>query len=114
MTTDLVLFLGGRLSLFYIFGEIFPSTAKFIQVDIAPDEIGRNRTIDLGIVSDIKAFLTEINGILDEQKIGATPEEAISALGRNRPRSPMKDGKEAGQIHVGMRNPAHASHATGQ
>ncbi len=62
MTTDLVLFLGGRLSLFYIFGEIFPPTAKFIQVDIAPDEIGRNRTIDLGIVSDIKSFLTEING----------------------------------------------------
>lgn len=70
MTTDLVLFLGGRLSLFYIFGDIFPSTAKFIQVDIAPDEIGRNRTIDLGIVSDVKAFLKEINGILDEQKIG--------------------------------------------
>jgi acetolactate synthase I/II/III large subunit len=70
MTTDLVLFLGGRLSLFYIFGEIFPATAKFIQVDIAPDEIGRNRTIDLGIVSDIKSFLKEINSDIDEQKIG--------------------------------------------
>lgn len=72
MTTDLVLFLGGRLSLFYIFGEIFPATAKFIQVDIAPDEIGRNRTIDLGIVSDIKSFLKEINSDIDEQKIGDT------------------------------------------
>jgi acetolactate synthase-1/2/3 large subunit len=70
MTTDLVLFLGGRLSLFYIFGEIFPPTAKFIQVDIAPDEIGRNRTIDLPIVSDIKAFLKELNAVIDEQKIG--------------------------------------------
>jgi acetolactate synthase-1/2/3 large subunit len=72
MTTDLVLFLGGRLSLFYIFGEIFPSTAKFIQVDIAPDEIGRNRTIDLGITSDIKSFLKELNSDLDEQKIADT------------------------------------------
>jgi len=72
MTTDLVLFLGGRLSLFYIFGEIFPPAAKFIQVDIAPEEIGRNRTIDLGIVSDIKSFLKEINSDLDEQKIGDT------------------------------------------
>jgi len=72
MTTDLVLFLGGRLSLFYIFGEIFPPNAKFIQVDIAADEIGRNRTVDLGIVSDTKAFLKELNGILDEQKIGGT------------------------------------------
>ncbi|MRR16698.1 MAG: thiamine pyrophosphate-binding protein [Deltaproteobacteria bacterium] len=72
MTTDLVLFLGGRLSLFYIFGDIFPPQAKFIQVDIAPDEIGRNRTIDLGIVSDIKSFLKELNSDLDEQKIGDT------------------------------------------
>ena len=72
MTTDLVLFLGGRLSLFYIFGEIFPAAAKFIQVDIAPDEIGRNRTIDLGIVSDIKSFLKELNSDLDDQKIGDT------------------------------------------
>ena len=70
MTTDLVLFLGGRLSLFYIFGEIFPSNATFIQVDIAADEIGRNRKVDLGIVSDLKAFLAEINGVLDERKIG--------------------------------------------
>jgi acetolactate synthase-1/2/3 large subunit len=72
MTTDLVLFLGGRLSLFYIFGDIFPPNAKFIQVDIAADEIGRNRTIDLGIVSDTKAFLQELNAVLDEQKIGDT------------------------------------------
>jgi acetolactate synthase-1/2/3 large subunit len=72
MTTDLVLFLGGRLSLFYIFGEIFPPNAKFIQVDIAADEIGRNRTVDLGIVSDSRAFLMELNGILDEKAIGDT------------------------------------------
>ena len=78
MTTDLVLFLGGRLSLFYIFGEIFPSTAKFVQVDITADEIGRNRTIDLGIVSDIKAFLKELNTVLDEQKIGDTLKKQYS------------------------------------
>jgi len=72
MTTDLVLFLGGRLSLFYIFGEIFPPNAKFIQVDIAPDEIGRNRTVDLGIVSDTRAFLRELNGMLDAEGIAET------------------------------------------
>ena len=72
MTTDLVLFVGGRLSLFYIFGEIFPPNAKFVQVDIAPDEIGRNRTVDLGIVSDARAFLKELNGMLDAEGIGET------------------------------------------
>jgi acetolactate synthase-1/2/3 large subunit len=74
-STDLVLFLGDSLSLFYIFGEIFPASAKFVQVDILPDEIGRNRTVDLGIVSDIKSFLAELNGILEEKAIGATLRE---------------------------------------
>ncbi len=72
LSTDLVLFLGDSLSLFYIFGEIFPASAKFVQVDILPDEIGRNRTVDLGIVSDIKSFLAELNGILEEKAIAAT------------------------------------------
>ncbi|HPD57484.1 MAG TPA: thiamine pyrophosphate-binding protein [Smithellaceae bacterium] len=70
MSSDLILFIGGRLSLFYIFGEIFPPQAKLIQVDIAPNEIGRNRSIDLGIVSDAKAFLSELNGILDDKGLG--------------------------------------------
>jgi acetolactate synthase-1/2/3 large subunit len=71
LSTDLVLFLGDSLSLFYIFGEIFPASAKFVQVDILPDEIGRNRTIDLGIVSDIKSFLMELNGNLEAKAVGA-------------------------------------------
>ncbi len=72
MSADCVLFLGGRLSLFYIFGEIFQPAARFIQVDILPDEIGRNRSVDLGIVSDLKAFLAELNSIVDGRGIGAT------------------------------------------
>lgn len=72
LSTDLVLFLGDSLSLFYIFGEIFPSSAPFIQVDILADEIGRNRTVDLGIVSDIKSFLAELNGVLEEKAVGTT------------------------------------------
>lgn len=75
LSTDLILFLGDSLSLFYIFGEIFPASAKFIQVDILPDEIGRNRTVDLGIVSDIKSFLAELNGILAEKAVGDTLRE---------------------------------------
>ncbi|MCG8337830.1 MAG: thiamine pyrophosphate-binding protein [Proteobacteria bacterium] len=63
---DLVLFLGSRLSLLYIFGDIFNKEAKFVQVDIHPDEIGRNRNIDLGIISDIKGLLKVCNRRLDE------------------------------------------------
>jgi acetolactate synthase I/II/III large subunit len=93
MSADLVLFLGGRLSLFYIFGEIFRSDAKFIQVDIAPEEIGRNRTIDLGVVSDVKALLAELNGLLDEKAIGATLQKQYRPWVET-VRQAEKDGKE--------------------
>ncbi|HOT43444.1 MAG TPA: thiamine pyrophosphate-binding protein [Spirochaetota bacterium] len=68
---DLVLFLGSRLTLFFIFGNIFNANAKFIQVDIEAEEIGRNRSVDLGVVSDIKAMVAELARIVDERKIGA-------------------------------------------
>lgn len=113
MTTDLVLFLGGRLNLFYIFGDIFPPTAKFIQVDIAPDEIGRNRSIDLGIVSDVKAFLQEINSILDEQKIGDKLKKQYQPW-VDTIRAAHEAGKKRSQGNVGMRNLAYASHASCQ
>jgi len=58
-TSDLVIILGSRISLYYLFGDVFPAAAKIVHVDIEAEEIGRNRTVDLGIVSDIKAFLSE-------------------------------------------------------
>ena len=66
--SDCILFLGGRISLFYIFGDIFRQDAKFIQVDIEAEEIGRNRKVDLGVVSDIKALLEQMNKILTVKK----------------------------------------------
>jgi len=54
---DLVLFLGTRMSLYYLFGDLFNPQAKIIQVDIEPEEIGRNRSVDLAVVSDVKELL---------------------------------------------------------
>jgi len=62
--TDLVIVLGTRVSLYYLFGDIFNPTAKIVQVDISPEEIGRNRTVDLPVVSDIKGFLKACNEIV--------------------------------------------------
>jgi acetolactate synthase-1/2/3 large subunit len=42
-SADLVLFLGSRLSLFFLFGDIFRKDARFIQADIEAEEIGRSR-----------------------------------------------------------------------
>ena len=69
-SADLVIFLGTRMSLFYIFGELFPQTAKIVQVDIEPQEIGRNRTVDLGVMSDAGSLLTACNRIVDREGIG--------------------------------------------
>ncbi len=53
-SADLILFLGSRLSLFYLFGDIFRKDAKFIQADIEAEEIGRNRSVDLGVAGDVR------------------------------------------------------------
>jgi acetolactate synthase-1/2/3 large subunit len=36
-------------------------------VDIEPEEIGRNRTVDLPVVSDVKGFLNAFNQLLNDQ-----------------------------------------------
>ncbi len=69
-SADCVLFLGGRLSLFYLFGEIFQKDATLIHVDIAPEEIGRNRSVELGIASDARAMLEELNRLVDGENAG--------------------------------------------
>ena len=70
--TDLIIVLGTRLSLFYIFGDIFNRAAKIIQVDIRAEEIGRNRFVDLPIVSDLKAFLERCNHLVQDKGMGDT------------------------------------------
>ncbi len=67
-STDLVILLGTRLNLFTLFGDTFNPAAKMVQVDIEPEEIGRNRQIDLPVLSDIKAFVNEVNSIIDQNK----------------------------------------------
>ena len=63
--TDLVVLLGNRISLYYASGEVFNPAAKIVQVDIDQAEIGRNRSIHLGIVSDVRSLLEEVNRKID-------------------------------------------------
>jgi acetolactate synthase-1/2/3 large subunit len=71
MSADLVLFLGARLNLFYIFGDLFSKEAKIIQVDIEAEEIGRNRSIDLSVVSDVKALLSVCSRLIEEKNLSS-------------------------------------------
>jgi len=70
MQTDLVIVLGTRIGLYYMFGNIFNREAGMIQVDIQPEEIGRNRSIDLPVVSDVGALLRQCNTIIREKGMG--------------------------------------------
>ncbi len=66
---DLVILFGNRISLYYSSGDFFREDARFVQVDIDANEIGRNHTIDLPIVSDIKSILGECLGMLKKKKV---------------------------------------------
>jgi len=61
LETDLVILLGTRVGLYYLFGQVFNPAARIAQVDICPEEIGRNRRVDLPIVSDAGAFVDALN-----------------------------------------------------
>lgn len=76
--SDLVIFLGARMGLFYLFGELFTPQTKIVQVDIEPEEIGRNRSIDLAIISDVKGLLKECNRVVHERKSGNTLKKQFS------------------------------------
>ncbi|MFC2045221.1 thiamine pyrophosphate-binding protein [Chloroflexota bacterium] len=59
---DVVLLIGTRLTHNLNYGRpgFFNDTAKWIQIDIEPTEVGRNRPIDIGIVGDAKAVLIQM------------------------------------------------------
>ena len=81
---DLIILLGVRLSLFFLFGDLMDKKAKIIQADIEPEEIGRNQTIDLGIVSDLKPLLAQCNLLIDQggvtEKLSGQFDEWVEGL----------------------------------
>lgn len=63
---DVVMVMGTRLNYQLNFGQppLFDPGVKVIQVDILPEEIGRNRNIDVGIHGDAKAVLEQLTAEL--------------------------------------------------
>jgi acetolactate synthase I/II/III large subunit len=56
---DLFLVIGKRIDYRLALGRtrLFPESARFIQIDIHPSELGMNRAVDLAICSDARAML---------------------------------------------------------
>jgi len=68
--SDCIILLGNRLCLFNANGRLYRKDAKIIQVDIEPEEIGRNRSVDLGIFADISRLLDECNRWIEKENAG--------------------------------------------
>ncbi len=67
LESDLILAIGSRLSdLQLARTELLPAGVKIIQVDIDGATIGRDHVIELGIVSDARAFTETLNAALDD------------------------------------------------
>ena len=61
LEADAVLVLGHRISLVEFFGALINKDAVLIQVDIEGEELGRNRQVQVPVVSDAGGFVRELN-----------------------------------------------------
>ncbi len=59
---DVILFVGQRLNFRVSYGLVpaFNPEAKFIEIDLDAEEIGRNRPIEIGIVGDARTVLEQL------------------------------------------------------
>ncbi len=102
-SADLVILLGTRIGMFTGGrNSVIPADARVIQVDIEPEEIGRNRNIELGIVSDCGEFLRQALEAAKEEKFDRHEEwierlNAVRSSMRHRFDDALKDGP--GPIH---------------
>lgn len=66
---DLVMLVGARLNWIMHFGlpPRFKEGVRVIQMDIAPEEIGRNVPAEVALVGDIKAVTGQLNAALDAE-----------------------------------------------
>lgn len=75
--SDCVILLGTRLCLYHGNGDLYNPAARIIQVDIEPEEIGRNRSSDLAVSADIKGLLDQCNSFIDAENIGNSLQETF-------------------------------------
>lgn len=98
---DVILLLGKRLSFRLGFGKVFDPKAKLIQVDIVPQELGRNREVEVGIMADARAALEQL--IAEGEKTTWKPKpwvEHLRAVGRTwRENLRLFDHSDAMPIH---------------
>ncbi|CAG7960344.1 unnamed protein product [Penicillium salamii] len=107
---DLIILLGARTGMFLggRSGAIIPNEGcKLLQVDSDGSEIGRSLPVDLGIISDVDAFVTAMNSRVTtvfQRRVDRSWVESV--LGVAKLESPFE--KEPKEAHFGALHPYHA------
>ncbi len=98
---DVICILGKRIDYRLAFGgaRVFNHKTQIIQVDIHATEIGRNREVEVGILADARAFLTECLA----QAEGPWPQRPwlhhLSAVAKSR-REKLQAAEESNEIPI--------------
>lgn len=99
---DVVLIAGMRLTerMGYGLAPRFSSDAKFIQIDIEAEEIGRNRGVDVPITGDARLSLEALHNALQSRTMTASDPSWVNAAMTNRLARIEELGKESeGPVH---------------
>jgi 2-hydroxyacyl-CoA lyase 1 len=107
---DVVLLLGARLNWIFHYGEApkWDPNARFIQVDISPEEIGRNGgDASLGIIGDVNIVVPQLQHQLEGWSYNVSTSAYIKALTLSRERNEAKAAETESQA----KNPLSFTHA---
>jgi pyruvate dehydrogenase (quinone) len=71
---DTLLILGAD----FPYRQFFPTQARIAQIDIRPDALGNRCPLNLGLIGDIKATLTQLNTLVKEKADSSHLEDALA------------------------------------
>jgi 2-hydroxyacyl-CoA lyase 1 len=107
---DVVLLLGARLNWIFHYGEApkWNPNARFIQVDISPEEIGRNSgDASLGIVGDVNIVVPQLQHYLQDWSYNISTSPYIKILASSKEKNEAK----AAQVESQAKSPLSFTHA---
>ena len=101
---DVILVVGAEFDFRLGYGEsvLLSGSAKIIQIHIEPSEIGHNRSVDVGIVGDTRAVLTQLCDALDGLGTSSERQAWVGELtaAENKAKDHMKTFMESDRVPI--------------
>jgi acetolactate synthase-1/2/3 large subunit len=98
---DVVLVVGSRINFMLAYGQSprFAPEASFVQIDIDPREIGRNRRIDVGLVGDAGVVMAQLTEQIHAREPGTWLAKLRAADAEARAKLDAEAKTDAAPIH---------------